>query len=330
MSKVFLTVIIAVTLFGAVVSQAFAFGRGAQGPDVYAVQAMLKSIGYYAGPITGNYGTQTEAGVKYFQQRYGLEQTGAVNDETLQSILWAYGNAKIPKKQPPQPTQPKVPAISDEEYQMLQLVNADRQSAGLKPFAMDEPLSNLDAKLRVQTRTQIAALQKRLNVTTVYVTHDQVEAMTMGDRVAVLKDGVLQQVASPRDLYEKPTNAFVASFIGSPSMSITQAKLLDGGAEIGGFKIPLERSVLKNLGDLILIGIRPEDFEISNEGIPLSIELVEELGADSYIYGNVNGHKDISLIVKTNGSAGYKSGQQINVKPRKTYCFSVDGENSAI
>lgn len=197
-------------------------------------------------------------------------------------------------------------------------------------FLMDEPLSNLDAKLRVQTRTQIAALQKRLNVTTVYVTHDQVEAMTMGDRVAVLKDGVLQQVASPRDLYEKPTNAFVASFIGSPSMSITQAKLLDGGAEIGGFKIPLERSVLKNLGDLILIGIRPEDFEISNEGIPLSIELVEELGADSYIYGNVNGHKDISLIVKTNGSAGYKSGQQINVKPRKTYCFSVDGENSAI
>jgi len=143
MSKVFLTVIIAVTLFGAVVSQAFAFGRGAQGPDVYAVQAMLKSIGYYAGPITGNYGTQTEAGVKYFQQRYGLEQTGAVNDETLQSILWAYGNAKIPKKQPPQPTQPKVPAISDEEYQMLQLVNADRQSAGLKPFAMDEPLSNV-------------------------------------------------------------------------------------------------------------------------------------------------------------------------------------------
>src|SRR6516225_6336042 len=108
-------------------------------------------------------------------------------------------------------------------------------------FLMDEPLSNLDAKLRVQTRAQIAALQKRLGVTTVYVTHDQVEAMTMGDRVAVLLDGVLQQVDSPRELYDRPGNAFVAGFIGSPAMNIRTVKLTDSGADFGGVLVPLTR-----------------------------------------------------------------------------------------
>jgi multiple sugar transport system ATP-binding protein len=99
-------------------------------------------------------------------------------------------------------------------------------------FLMDEPLSNLDAKLRVQTRTQIASLQRRLGVTTVYVTHDHVEAMTMGDRVAVLKDGVLQQVATPRELYETPKNVFVAGFIGSPAMNLLQLPIVDGGVSV--------------------------------------------------------------------------------------------------
>ena len=100
-------------------------------------------------------------------------------------------------------------------------------------FLMDEPLSNLDAKLRVQTRTQIAALQRRLGVTTVYVTHDQVEALTMGDRIAVMKDGLLQQVGTPRDMYDTPANLFVAGFIGSPAMNIGTYKVLDGAAQIG-------------------------------------------------------------------------------------------------
>jgi multiple sugar transport system ATP-binding protein len=103
-------------------------------------------------------------------------------------------------------------------------------------FLMDEPLSNLDAKLRVQTRTQIASLQRRLGVTTVYVTHDQVEAMTMGDRVAVLKDGVLQQVATPRELYEAPKNVFVAGFIGSPAMNLLEAEVVDGGVKVSDQK----------------------------------------------------------------------------------------------
>ena len=116
-------------------------------------------------------------------------------------------------------------------------------------FLMDEPLSNLDAKLRVQTRTEIAALQRRLGTTTVYVTHDQVEAMTMGDRVAVLKDGVLQQVDTPRNLYDRPANDFVAGFIGSPAMNLVSVPLTEGGALLGGRPVTLPRPVLAALVD---------------------------------------------------------------------------------
>ena len=127
-------------------------------------------------------------------------------------------------------------------------------------FLMDEPLSNLDAKLRVSTRTQIAALQTRLGVTTVYVTHDQVEAMTMGDRVAVLKDGILQQVDSPLHLYDHPDNLFVAGFIGSPAMNLLSGKLVDGGIQLGDYVIPIERDVLAKASgeDTLVVGIRPE------------------------------------------------------------------------
>ncbi len=111
-------------------------------------------------------------------------------------------------------------------------------------FLMDEPLSNLDAKLRVQTRTQIASLQRRLGVTTVYVTHDQVEALTMGDRVAVLKDGILQQVDSPRNMYDKPANLFVAGFIGSPAMNLVEVPITDGGVKFGNSVVPVERAAL--------------------------------------------------------------------------------------
>src|SRR5918993_4750899 len=123
-----------------------------------------------------------------------------------------------------------------------------------KVFLMDEPLSNLDAKLRVSTRTQIASLQRRLDITTVYVTHDQVEAMTMGDRVAVLKDGVLQQVDTPLGLYDKPVNVFVAGFIGSPAMNIVTGTVDQQGATYGTLSIPLtpeQRSALS--GDTVII-----------------------------------------------------------------------------
>ena len=156
-------------------------------------------------------------------------------------------------------------------------------------FCMDEPLSNLDAKLRVSTRTQIASLQQRLGVTTVYVTHDQVEAMTMGDRVAVLKDGLLQQVDTPLGLYDNPVNLFVAGFIGSPAMNLFEAQLVDGGATVNGHKIPLAMTASdRSQGNgHVTIGIRPESFRLSQdgEGIPVKVTVVEELGADAYVYG---------------------------------------------
>src|SRR5919202_1035293 len=138
-------------------------------------------------------------------------------------------------------------------------------------FCMDEPLSNLDAKLRVSTRTQIAALQQRLGVTTVYVTHDQVEAMTMGDRVAVMRDGILQQVDTPLALYDKPENLFVAGFIGSPAMNLLEGKFNDAGADIDGHTIPVPGTASEksqNSGP-ITVGIRPEAFKVSDgrEGI---------------------------------------------------------------
>jgi multiple sugar transport system ATP-binding protein len=139
-----------------------------------------------------------------------------------------------------------------------------------KVFLMDEPLSNLDAKLRVQTRSQIAELQRRLGVTTVYVTHDQVEAMTMGHRVAVLSGGTLQQCASPRELYDNPVNQFVAGFIGSPAMNLLTAPLADGGARLAGAVVPLAPAVRvaadRDRLTEIVLGIRPEQMHLTDAG----------------------------------------------------------------
>ena len=151
---------------------------------------------------------------------------------------------------------------------------------------MDEPLSNLDAKLRVQTRNQIAGLQRRLGTTTVYVTHDQVEAMTMGDRVAVLRDGVLQQCAAPRELYRSPVNMFVAEFIGSPAMNLFTLPVVDHSVALGDWPIPLPREITGTTAELV-VGIRPEHLDSAARGVEMQIDVVEELGADAYLYGRI-------------------------------------------
>ncbi|RQM35407.1 ABC transporter ATP-binding protein [Rhodococcus ruber] len=153
-------------------------------------------------------------------------------------------------------------------------------------FLMDEPLSNLDAKLRVQTRTQIAQLQRRLGTTTVYVTHDQVEAMTMGDRVAVLDKGILQQCASPRVLYNKPANVFVAGFMGSPAMNLFTLPVFDRGVMLGDTAVQVPRDVVGRVTESeVVVGIRPEHFEIAPDGLEMDDDRVEELGSDAYVYG---------------------------------------------
>jgi multiple sugar transport system ATP-binding protein len=176
-----------------------------------------------------------------------------------------------------------------------------------KVFLMDEPLSNLDAKLRVETRANVAALQARLGTTTVYVTHDQVEAMTMGHRVAVLRDGKLQQCDTPRALYDRPDNAFVAGFIGSPAMNLRRAKVVAGGAQFGDLVVPLKPEAMAAVNEAnvseVILGLRPEAFTTSANGnaVTLNVDLVEELGADSYVHARLPGDdplKDEHLVVR--------------------------------
>ncbi|WP_328811986.1 ABC transporter ATP-binding protein [Rhodococcus sp. NBC_00297] len=201
-----------------------------------------------------------------------------------------------------------------------------------KVFLMDEPLSNLDAKLRVQTRAQISALQRRLATTTVYVTHDQVEAMTMGDRVAVLKDGVLQQCDTPRRMYEHPNNVFVAGFIGSPAMNLLELPLVDGGVRFGGEVVPVPRSAVAGIGESsVTLGVRPEDLAITTgSGLEVTIDVVEELGADAYAYGRAKVDGDEQLIVvRADGRIPPQRGQVVTLAyaAERTHLFStVTGE----
>jgi multiple sugar transport system ATP-binding protein len=195
-------------------------------------------------------------------------------------------------------------------------------------FLMDEPLSNLDAKLRVQTRTQIASLQRRLGVTTVYVTHDQVEAMTMGDRVAVLKDGLLMQVGTPRELYDHPDNVFVAGFIGSPAMNLLELPLADGGVRFGDTTFPIERSVLSGTGDRVTLGVRPEDLDLTPHGLPVQVDVVEELGADAYIYGRAE-DSDLQIIARTDGRRPPEKGATIHFTPNRGHVHLFDTSSGA-
>jgi multiple sugar transport system ATP-binding protein len=189
-------------------------------------------------------------------------------------------------------------------------------------FLMDEPLSNLDAKLRVQTRSQIAALQRRLGVTTVYVTHDQVEAMTMGDRVAVLKDGVLQQVDTPRRMYDNPNNVFVAGFIGSPAMNLLTVPVEGSSVKFGDGHIDVPRETVEKAGEAdrkVTIGVRPEDMELvgDGQGLKTTVNLVEELGADAYVYGtaDVNGQQ-LDVIARVDGRKPPEKGATVNFAPK--------------
>lgn len=211
-------------------------------------------------------------------------------------------------------------------------------------FLMDEPLSNLDAKLRVQTRSQIASLTRRLGVTTVYVTHDQTEAMTMGDRIAVLKDGLLQQVGDPRDLYDRPNNVFVAGFIGSPAMNIGSFQVVEGGAQLANTRIPLAREVLSKIvpedRGHVTVGFRPEALDVvsqATEGaIPIKVVLVEELGADALAYGELvmggaaareihSGAGEAQIIVRVDPRTPPRKGDTIwvAIRPGELHAFAA-------
>ena len=189
-------------------------------------------------------------------------------------------------------------------------------------FLMDEPLSNLDAKLRVQTRTQIASLQRELGVTTVYVTHDQTEALTMGDRIAVLAGGLLQQVGTPQEMYERPANEFVAGFIGSPAMNLGTFTVDGEWAKIGPARVRLSAATRDALvpedGGKIKIGFRPEGLDVVDESvedtIPVEVDFVEELGSDAYVYGHLVGDENGEGL--GSGAEGTSKQLIVRVPPR--------------
>ena len=252
---------------------------------------------------------------------FALKIAGVKKAERAERVLEA---AKLLDLEPYLDRKPK--ALSGGQRQRVAMGRAIVRKPAV--FLMDEPLSNLDAKLRVATRTQIASLQRRLGVTTVYVTHDQVEAMTMGDRVAVLKDGLLQQIDTPRALYERPANVFVAGFIGSPAMNLMKLKIVGGVVNFGNTTLNIDSAVLgKTKEKAITAGLRPEDLVLSkNEGIEVEIDVIEELGADAFLYGSavVDGEK-IDVIARIGSVSSLRSGDKVFLKPQGgiTHIFDV-------
>jgi multiple sugar transport system ATP-binding protein len=197
-------------------------------------------------------------------------------------------------------------------------------------FLLDEPLSNLDAQLRVETRINLQKLHKDLDATFIYVTHDQVEAMTMGDRIAVMKEGVLQQVASPREIYDDPANMYVAGFIGSPKMNFIPVTVSGKTAKASGFSLELPKAPGIEKG---VMGIRPEDMtEVPHEGFPqieMSVEVVEVLGSDQFLYGKCGGD-DIIARLDPQFKVAVGDRVRLHVNMRRLHLFDVGTERAVL
>ena len=251
-----------------------------------------------------------------------------------QNMGFALKLAKVPKQQMNERVRSAARILALEDYlerKPRQLSGGQRQRVAMgraivrapRVFLMDEPLSNLDAQLRVATRGEIAALQRNLGITTLYVTHDQVEAMTMGDRVAVMRDGVVQQCDTPRTLYEHPANVFVAGFMGSPPMNLLDATVDDDGVRIGATKLKVSTGVPAPRGAPVTVGLRPESLELSTPGdsLPAVVTVVEELGAEALVHARLtdgaNGAESSpKLVVRVSPRDAPVKGATINVAAR--------------
>ena len=275
-------------------------------------------------------------------QNYALYPSMTV----AENMGFALKQAKVPKEQRRAQVEEAARILDLEPYldrKPKNLSGGQRQRVAMgraivrspQVFLMDEPLSNLDAKLRVQTRTELADLQARLGTTMVYVTHDQVEAMTMGHRVAVLKDGMLQQVDTPRALYNSPKNRFVAGFIGSPAMNIVDVDRVDGGLKIGALDVSLSPAVSAAVAAQsesdFAVGVRPEHLSLSSEGIAGEVVVVEALGSESFVHVRTP-HQGIDqlLVVREDGQSSIDRGDNVNVSINgPIHVFGNDGERLA-
>ncbi len=232
----------------------------------------------------------------------------------------------------------KPKALSGGQRQRVALGRAIVRDA--KVFLMDEPLSNLDAKLRVQMRAEIQKLHQRLQTTTIYVTHDQTEAMTMATRLVVMKDGIIQQVGAPKEVYDKPENVFVGGFIGSPAMNFLHGTLGEDHIMLGDIQIAVPEGKMKPLreqsyvGKEVILGVRPEDmhdeplFIDANEDkkIKAQIEVAELMGSESYLYSKLN---DQEFIARVDSRSDIKGGEEIDlaIDMNKVHFFDKDDEH---
>jgi multiple sugar transport system ATP-binding protein len=194
-------------------------------------------------------------------------------------------------------------------------------------FLFDEPLSNLDAKLRVQMRTEIKELHQRLKTTTVYVTHDQIEAMTMADKIVVMHDGIVEQMGAPLDLYDRPNNLFVAGFIGSPAMNFVKGKI--GGAGFiadGGFALPVGSAPAASDGKPVVYGLRPEHIRIDPQGVPAEVVVIEPTGSETQVVLRAGG-QEVVAVFRERMSA--KPGEMIPIAPTLSVTHLFDAETGS-
>jgi multiple sugar transport system ATP-binding protein len=190
-------------------------------------------------------------------------------------------------------------------------------------FLFDEPLSNLDAKLRVAMRAEIKELHQRLNTTTVYVTHDQIEAMTMADKIVVMHDGIVEQIGAPLDLYDRPANLFVAGFIGSPAMNILEGRIEGNGFVLGNLQLPVRAAPAASAGRPVYYGIRPEHFRLTGDGIPIEVIVIEPTGSETQVVARAGG-KEITCVFRERVSA--RPGEVIHVQPDPALVHLFDKE----
>ena len=183
-------------------------------------------------------------------------------------------------------------------------------------FLFDEPLSNLDAKLRVQMRTEIKELHQRLKTTTVYVTHDQIEAMTMADKIVVMHDGIVEQIGTPLELYDNPANQFVAGFIGSPAMNFLKGTILVNGSAMfegpNGVKLPVANAPASANGAAAIYGIRPEHFTLADDGAEAEIVVIEPTGSETQVFAKLGGEEVVAVFRERHQ---FKPGEKIKLKP---------------
>ena len=248
---------------------------------------------------------------------FGLKMRGVAKDETnrrVNSAAEILGITHVLDRKPKE--------LSGGQRQRVAVGRAIVRQPAV--FLFDEPLSNLDAKLRVQTRAEITKLQQSLGTTSVYVTHDQVEAMTMGHRITVMRDGKIQQVGTPREVYERPANAFVAQFIGTPPMNLLKATVEDSQLRTSSFTLPL-RTPLEP-GRRVIIGIRPEHLTLGTD-IPATVDLVEPIGHESIVYATAGTEKLVAIFSPHEAP---RSGDTISlgVDATRIHLFDADSENA--